>query len=347
MEEGDSKVLSVEPYSDRAESRHVASGKLYMKKSSGLPLNTSSIPTKHQTKANRKAGRKGFSVQARRFNAENSQNGNPGPGAYMSHCSADVISPSYSKRGTGGLASQAARLPPPRRQHTPAPNTYNLRSSLILNNSFSQVGTSAFQPPIAVTTESFRNATPAPNQYQVSFRGVERHTAVSAKSVFLSRTGRSNPYSNVSDWPSPCEYSVTDTLTRPDPRVPFSCFKSSSARIPCRETSRVPGPGTYSPHEPPKILRGATLPRGHYLCLSAPAVPPPKAAPLPGPGQYDIGRCDAPPKQLAPGAVFMSGTGRWVSAATGGSYPGPGYYDPARPEKQSFLYNQFKKWVPA
>ncbi|KAJ8334872.1 hypothetical protein SKAU_G00405110 [Synaphobranchus kaupii] len=350
MAEGDAKELSVGPQSDRAEreTSPVASGKLCkgLNNSSQHRGNASSIPSKYQTKLIQIDQRKGFSIQARRFNAEDSQNENPGPGAYMSHSPADVISPSFSKRGTGGLASQAARIPPLRQRHTPAPNTYSLQSSLLLKNSFSQVGSSAFQPPIAVTTENLKSTTPAPNQYQVSFSGVERNTAVSGQSVFLSRTGRINPYSSVLDGPSPCQYVVTDALTRPIPRVPFSCFKSSSVRIPGMVTSQVPGPGTYNPHEPPEPHRRAVLPRGHYLCLSAPAIPPPKTTPLPGPGQYNIANSNALPKQPSPRVVFLSGGSRWVIGATGMGFPGPGYYDPAKPVKQSFLYNQCKKWVP-
>ncbi|XP_061112002.1 O(6)-methylguanine-induced apoptosis 2 [Conger conger] len=317
--------------------------------SSRLPRNTASMSTKYQNKSMRNAERRGFSVQTRRFDPEESQNGNPGPGAYMSHSPPEVSSPSFSKRGAGGLATQAARIPPSRQRHTPGPNTYNLQSSLLLKHCFSQVGSSAFQPPIAVTTETFKNITPAPNQYKVSFNGIDRNTAGSTQSVFLSKTGRSNPYSNISDWPSPCEYSVTDAFTRPQPRVPFSCFKSNSARILCSATSQVPGPGTYNPHEPPEPPTRAILPRGHYLCLSAPAVPPPKAAPFPGPGQYNIPPCDAPPNMPMPGTVFLSRKSRWVNPATGRGFPapGPGYYDPAEPVKQSFLYNQLKKWVPA
>ncbi|KAJ8366446.1 hypothetical protein AAFF_G00355470 [Aldrovandia affinis] len=281
---------------------------------SRLPWNTSSIPTKYQTKVIRNKERKGFSIQSRRFGAED---------------------------------SQVARIPPPRQRRTPAPNAYSLQSSLLLKHSFSRSGSCGFQLPIAVATESIKNATPAPNHYQVSFSGVEKNTALSTQSVFLSRTGRSDLYSGTSNGPSPCQYRVTDAITRPAPRIPISCFRSSSVRIPSLVMSQGPGPGTYSPHEPPEPPKRTVLPRGHYLGLAAHAVPIPKAPPLPGPGQYSIATYGTPPKLFMSSAVFMSRTSRLVRADQGQGSPGPGFYDPVKSVKRSFLYNHLNKWVPA
>ncbi|XP_036372033.1 O(6)-methylguanine-induced apoptosis 2 [Megalops cyprinoides] len=314
---------------------------------SSLPQNTSSIPTKYRTEVIRNEEKRGFSTQTRRFCSGDSLNENPGPGAYMSHSSADITSPSFSKRGTGGLASKAVRSPPLPWWHTPAPNAYSLPCSLLQKHSFSWAGTSAFHPPIAVATGSFKNKTPAPNHYQVNFSGVEKNTAVSAQSVFLSRTGRSAPHPGTSGGPSPCQYRVSDSITRPAPRVPLSCFKSRSTRTLSLVKSQVPGPAAYSPHKAPEPPRRTALPKGHYLSISAPAIPLPKTPPLPGPGQYNITNYDALPKQHMSSAVFMSGTSRWIRAVPGQDLPGPGFYDPEKSQKRSFLYNHSNRWVPA
>ncbi len=52
-------------------------------------------------------------------------------------------------------------------------------------------------------------------------------------------------------------------------------------------------------------------------------------------------------KHLVSGAAFKSNTSRWMSANIrgGGSFPGPGTYNPTTLDKRSYLYNVQGKWI--
>ncbi|KAJ7991491.1 hypothetical protein DPEC_G00284420 [Dallia pectoralis] len=307
---------------------------------------TPSIPTKYQTVVISNEDKKGFLSQTKRFIAENSQNENPGPGTYISHSPAEIRSPSFSKKGTGGLASQSARVLRNPQRGIPGPNTYNLQSSLIHKHSFGKRGSSTFQLPIAVQPKGPKSQTPAPNQYHVSLKGIKPNTLVSAQSVFLSRTGRSS--FNTLQGPSPCHYNVNDAVTQKCPKVPFSCFKSNSARIQSPVNNHGPGPDTYSPYQAPEPARRAVLPRRHYLGISAHAQILPKDPPMPGPGQYNVVHYGGPSKHFMSSAAFVSGTSRWTQDVRGQGQPGPGYYEPdMSSSKRSFLYNHSRNWIPA
>ncbi|XP_072529635.1 O(6)-methylguanine-induced apoptosis 2 [Salminus brasiliensis] len=307
---------------------------------------SSSIPTKFQTVVLQNMERKGFTSQTKRF--VHRLNENPGPGSYLSHTSVDACSPSFSKKGTGGFPSKVFRVGrnPPR--WSPAPNAYNLQTSLLRQHDFSRGLSRTFHPPIAVkAAESPLGKTPAPNQYNVSYEGIEANTVVSAKSSFLSKTRRSAFFTPSLRGPSPCHYSVKDAVIQKTPKVPFSCFKSTSARIQPLVSSEAPGPGAYSPYQSPEPVRRTILPRRHYLGLSAPALIPPKDPPLPGPGHYDIVNYEGLPKHLMASAAFVSGISRWTQETKGQGVPGPGSYEPDVLTKHSFLYNHAKTWIPA
>ncbi|XP_070996226.1 O(6)-methylguanine-induced apoptosis 2 isoform X1 [Oncorhynchus clarkii lewisi] len=312
-----------------------------------LPGYISSIPTKYQIVVISNEDKKGFLSQAKRFLSEDSQNENPGPGTYMSHRPAEISSPSFSKKGTGGFASQAVRVPRNPQRGIPGPNAYNLQSSLIHKHSFGRGGSRTFRLPVAVQHDGPKNKTPAPNQYHVSFNGVKPNTLVSAQSVFLSTTGRSSVCSNTLKGPSPCHYKVNDAITQKCPKVPLSCFKSNSVRIQSPVNNHVPGPGTYSPYQAPEPVRRTILPRRHYLGISAPPLILLKNPPLPGPGQYDVVNYGDPTKHFMSSAVFVSGTSRWTQDVRGQGVPGPGYYEPDTSSKRSFLYNYSNNWIPA
>ncbi|XP_012991001.2 O(6)-methylguanine-induced apoptosis 2 isoform X2 [Esox lucius] len=308
--------------------------------------NISSIPTKYQTVVISNEDKKGFLSQAKRFIAEDSQNENPGPGTYISHSLAEIRSPSFSKKGTGGLASQAVRVLSNAKRGIPGPNEYNLQSSLIHKHSFGRGGSRTFQLPIAVQPKVPKNKTPAPNQYHVSLSGIKPNTLVSARSVFLSRTGRCSVYSNTPKGPSPCHYKVNDAITQKCPKVPFSCFKSNSARIQSPVINHSPGPGTYSPYQAPEPVRRSVLPKpilGH-----GPPRTLPKDPLLPGPGQYNVVDYGGLSKHFMSSAAFFSRTSRWNQDVRGQGMPGPGHYEPdMSSSKQSFLHNHSKNWIPA
>ncbi|KAI4902967.1 hypothetical protein NFI96_012725 [Prochilodus magdalenae] len=284
---------------------------------------SASIPTKYQTVIIKNTERKGFTSQSKRFTDR--LNENPGPGTYLSHTSTDTCSPSFSKKGTGGFPSKAARVVHKPQRGIPAPNTYNLQSSLLCQHDFSRGLSRTFHPPVAVGAGgSLLQDTPAPNHYNVCYSGVEASSVVSATSSFLSKSRRNTAFTPSLRGPSPCHYSVRDAVTQKTPKVPFSSFKSTSARIQPLLASEVPGPGAYSPYQSPEPVRRTVLPRRHYLGISAPALIPPKDPPLPGPGQYDIVNYDGPPKHLMASAAFVSGTSRWTQATRGEGVPGPG-----------------------
>ncbi|XP_049328964.1 O(6)-methylguanine-induced apoptosis 2-like [Astyanax mexicanus] len=307
---------------------------------------SSSIPTRYQTVIIRNTERKGFTSQTKRFTYR--ANENPGPGSYLSHTSADSCSPSYSKKGTAGFPSKTRRVGRNPRRWSPAPNAYNLQSSLLRQHDFSMGFSRTFHPPITQKSEENpAEKTPAPNQYNVSYSGVQVNSVISANSSFLSKTRRSAFITPSLKGPSPCHYSVKDAVVQKTPKVPFSCFKSTSARIQPLISSEAPGPGAYSPFQNPEPVQRTILPRRHYLGISAPALIPPKDPPLPGPGQYDIANYEGAPKHLMASAAFVSGTSRWTQEIRGQGVPGPGSYEPDFLSKRSFLYNHAKSWIPA
>ncbi|KAI5100862.1 O(6)-methylguanine-induced apoptosis 2, partial [Silurus meridionalis] len=305
----------------------------------------SSIPPKSQTVITSNVEKKGFSSQTKRFT--HYMNENPGPGSYLSHMSADSCSPSFSTKGTGGFASKALRVRPKPQRGSPAPNTYNLQSSLLRQHDFNRDVSRTFHQPIAVQTTNTQQKSPAPNQYNVCYRGVEVNCLVSAQSAFLSKTRRSDVYPPAQRGPSPCHYSVKDTAIHKTPKVPSSCFKSTSVRIQTLMKSEGPGPGSYSPYKTPEPVKRTIIPRRHYLGLSAPPVLPPKDPPLPGPGQYNIVNNISPSKHSMVSAVFMSSTRKETLDNQDHGVPGPGSYEPDVPTKRSFLYNHANMWIPA
>ncbi|XP_071381458.1 O(6)-methylguanine-induced apoptosis 2 [Centroberyx affinis] len=305
---------------------------------------TSSIPTTYQTVVISNEEKKGFSSQTKRFLSQVCLNENPGPGSYGGIANAEVSSPSFSKKGTGGFASQAARVPCHLQRGIPGPNAYNLQASFINTCSFGRGVSRVFKLPVAVQRDGPKHKTPAPNQYDVCFSGSEKNFHRS--STFLSKTGRScfGPNKNV---PSPCHYEVNNTLIQKGPLVAMSPFKSKTPRFPVPLDKCVPGPGAYSPHQAPAPVKRNVLLRRPYLAISARPVVVPKDPPFPGPGQYDIVNYDGPSKHLMSTAAFVSRTKRIPQDPRGQGGPGPGFYEPQMLSKQSFFYNDSKVWIPA
>ncbi|TSR63298.1 O(6)-methylguanine-induced apoptosis 2 [Bagarius yarrelli] len=94
-------------------------------------------------------------------------NENSGPGLYLSHTSAETCSPSISRKGTCGFASKTFRVNCKSQRESPAPNTYNLQSSLLRQHDFNRRVSRAFHPPIAPHTADTPRKSPAPNHYNV------------------------------------------------------------------------------------------------------------------------------------------------------------------------------------
>ncbi|RXM92551.1 O(6)-methylguanine-induced apoptosis 2 [Acipenser ruthenus] len=272
----------------------------------------SSIPSKYQTVVTCNTERKGFTSQTKRFLYE---------------------------------TNQAARQPQNAIQKTPAANAYRIKSSLMSQKN-SYGNSSMFKKPIAVNVEKLKKSTPAPNQYDVSKGNVGMNNSVAAQSAFLSETKREHiPRRNLKV-PSPCHYNVNYSLIEISPKVAVSCFKSTTMRGRAADQALNPGPGAYNPYEVPEPVKKIIFPKRHYLSISAPPMQIPKMPPPPGPGQYEIVDYFGPPKHYMSSAVFVSNTSRWTGDTHGKGLPGPGYYEPEKPTKQSFLYNFCNKWVP-
>uniref|UniRef100_A0A8C4SYW4 O(6)-methylguanine-induced apoptosis 2 n=1 Tax=Erpetoichthys calabaricus TaxID=27687 RepID=A0A8C4SYW4_ERPCA len=289
--------------------------------------NACSIPTKYRTVIVPDTERKGFSSQTKRFLYESNQNENPGPGSYyVVDSPAETGSPSLSKKGTSSFVSKSIRAASRRFRVTPAANAYS--PTLLTKRNFSVGNSSVFQQPIAVKPDTVKDSTPAPNQYNVSSSALGSSSNASAQSAFMSKTQRNLQLSGNLKVPSPCHYRVNDSLTKESSKTVVSSFRSTTTRKFLEDTSQVPGPAAYNPFDPPKPVQNSTL--GHYLCISAPAMKCQKTPPLPGPGH----------------AVFVSNTSRWAGDNKCKEFPGPGFYEPEKPKKHSFLYNNNKKWVP-
>ncbi|KAK5854808.1 hypothetical protein PBY51_004969 [Eleginops maclovinus] len=307
---------------------------------------SSQLPTKHPrvVKANQEI--KGFSSRARRFPSNKCLNESPGPGSYGRISSAEVQSPSFSKKGTTGfVGSKTNRAPGNQPRCTPGPNAYTLPSSFVNKNKFNVGVSRVFRLPVAVQLDSPKYPTPAPNQYDVCFSSRGSFSLGIGTSAFLSKTRRDSFYLN-NDLPSPCHYEVSSNIIQHSSKAVVSPFKSKTQRIPPSVDHHVPGPGAYSPHQTPAPVKKTTLPRGYYLAISAPPLIVPKDPPLPGPGHYDIRDKNSLSKHLKPSAVFASRTERKLQDSQGSVTPGPGFYNPQILSKQSFFYNDSRVWLP-
>nr|XP_043909070.1 O(6)-methylguanine-induced apoptosis 2 isoform X1 [Solea senegalensis] len=295
--------------------------------------------------------KKGFSSQAKRFPSQISLDDSPGPGSYCSISSTEVISPSFSKKGTTGfVASKVAKGYSNPQRSIPGPNKYNLQSSFINKYDFNMGVSRVFRLPLAVQLGGLKHIMPAPNQYDVCTLSVscgsgERISSVFGSSAFISRTGR-GPFCPNKYVPSPCHYDVSSHSIQRGSKAVLSPFKSKTKRIPALVDNHVPGPGAYSPHQAPAPVKKTILPRACCLTIAEPPVIVPKNPPFLGPGQYDIGSYDGVSKHPMPTAAFASKTERVFKYSQGDTRPGPGFYDPQILSKQSFIYNDSSVWIP-
>ncbi|XP_018424698.1 PREDICTED: O(6)-methylguanine-induced apoptosis 2 [Nanorana parkeri] len=312
-----------------------------------IPTTPSSIPTKYQTVFITESEQNGFNSRSPRFSYSLNQNENPGPGSYNVGKGLDINSVSLSTKGTGSFPSQVRRSSFSKVSRTPAPNSYNIKGDLFAKQDFNKSNSSMFHQPIATNVEDIKYQTPPPNQYNASINYCQPNNNVSAHAAFVSRTKREAVLLNPLKGPSPCHYTVNDSLTKESSKVLVSCFKSKSTRDVLNVALNNPGPATYDPFGCPEIGKKTVFPRKHYLCFSAPAVPVLKAPSVPGPGYYELVDYEGPPKQYISSSAFVSNTSRWAGDASGEDVPGPASYNPRHLGKQSFLYNNDQKWIPA
>ena len=312
-----------------------------------------SIPSKYQTMIMDNSDEKGFLSKARRFTHEE-VNENPGPGTYIGIGSMVRSSASFSKRGSGMMPSRDKRISKWYAvNHSPGPASYSLQDGALSSRcDFNRSMTSVFHSPIALRSQP-KDTGPAPNQYDV-LRGVAHSSAfgsncTSAGSAFKSKSKREiMDLREAIARPSPVQYNVNDCLLRQSVKIPVSSFRSSTGRSFPPKPPCGPGPGRYRPHEAPEPVVKNAFPRRHYLCLSAPAVPPPATPPIPGPGSYDIPGMTSQlsSRENKPTSSFVSQATRWVGDARKDNFPSPAHYKPQEVGgKQSFHYNADTKWI--
>ncbi|CAJ0965984.1 unnamed protein product [Ranitomeya imitator] len=153
--------------------------------------------------------------------------------------------------------SRTARI---RAGRAPAPNSYNIPSSLFSKKDFNNSNSSMFHQPIAIKVEETKHATPAPNQYEVSINFCHPNNNVSAHAAFVSGTKRDALQLNTLKGPSPCHYTINDSLVKESPKVLVSCFKSNTSRDVLNKSSNVPGPTSYDPYGSPEIRMKTVFP---------------------------------------------------------------------------------------
>ncbi|KAF6345776.1 sperm tail PG-rich repeat containing 1 [Rhinolophus ferrumequinum] len=300
----------------------------------------SSIPFKCQSSIIPESEKKGFNSQAKRF--YHKKDDIPGPGFYnVIHQSPVSNSVSLSKKGTCTFPSVRARLDTIISKY-PAANAYTIPSRFISKKDFSNSCSSMFQLPSFAKVLKFE--TPAPNHYNASISCCKQRNNVCAQAGFLSKTKRGF-FTMPERGPAPGHYNINDSLVKHSPKILMSCFKSKTGRG-LKLTSTGPGPGYYNPNDHTKIPKKTSIPRNSILNFSALPLPLPPKPPLPGPGQYEIVDYMGPPKHFISSASFVSNTGRWTMVPAQPDFPGPASYNPEFPGKQSFLYNEDKKWIP-
>lgn len=333
----------------RIHSRLSGTGKLY--KGQGITAASASIPSKYQTIVTDNSDNKGFSSKSKRFSDDYYINEIPGPGSYaVAHGKIENISTSYSKKGTGSFASKTKRSVRGHGSGNPGAGTYNLPSLLTTRKEFNQANSSSFHTPIALKTDDFlvgRERAPAPNNYQVNDTSVTKNYGVAAEAAFRSKTKRQGMAVGSIKNPSPSHYNISEKLTKPNTKALTSMFSSGTRRDLLQKPNPVPGPGTYKPHIPVTPPKKLILPRKHYLCISAPAMPLPPPVDVPGPGAYELVDYEGPPKHYMSSGVFVSNSSRWAfNQLPSKDQPGPATYKPERVGKQSFIYNAQSRWIP-
>ncbi|XP_077991307.1 O(6)-methylguanine-induced apoptosis 2-like [Glandiceps talaboti] len=323
------------------------SGRIH--KGHGVTAASSSIPSKYQTIVIDNSERKGFLSRSRRFHDDVEVTENPGPGTY-GHWKSGVVmnTSSLSKKGMGvGFVSKVPRARRQKRTIGPGPAKYGLPSVLQSKSDFNKATTtSCFSLPLATNPRDNKIKQPAPNTYNVNRNIVEKHYGSQVQASFKSTSKRVDFNPARDNFPAPSQYDVNDKLTKDSPRVPLSSFKSTTVRKMAGTPPANPGPGHYKPFEAAELANKQILPRKHYLCISAPAMPLPPPLPEPGPGSYDVVDYQGPSKHYMSSAVFVSNTSRWTGEVRNVEVPGPATYRPDDVTgKQSFFYNAQNRWI--
>jgi hypothetical protein len=263
---------------------------------------------------------------------------------------------------------------------TPGPNNYNIAKPLLDRKDFHRAHSSSFQS-VRRNTNLF--STPAPNHYDPKssigmsisspFRSntLRCNETMNAAGIMASTNTKSTNKNNIpreKRVPSPTHYLIRDSVTKQNDRAPTSCFKSTTNRSEiCYKTTKGafykdtsetsnknPGPGSYGQISSwGKLCQEHSLKnmqkKGHYLAISAPAIPLPPNKPNPGPGHYELVDYSGPMKKDRGSSMFSSNTDRWHkelrNVYISKQAPGPASYNPKGIPKQSFIFNSDSRWI--
>jgi len=345
-----------------------------------------SIPSRYQTFVVDNSDRKGFNSGTRRFNNLTTTD-TPGPGHYNpdSHklkerlarnrkrgypkrrhttSSINIKPEEFQKTVSSGFSTARDNnsyisMLNASKFSTPGPNNYNVSQPLSLRKDFHRAHSSSFQ---SVRNHVKNFATPAPNCYDPRAPEVK-----SISSVFKSSSKRASSKNVSGRVPSPTHYLVSDEVTKSNIKAPISCFRSTTNRSEVtNKTARdafftttenigqrnksLPGPGAYGELPTWGAYEKKLLSRkGHYLAISAPAIPLPPAKSLPGPGQYELVDYTGPDREDRASSMFCSNTDRWNMERrqifNSKTQPGPASYNPKSIGKQSFIFNADRRWI--
>ena len=303
-----------------------------------------SIPSKYQTYVIVNNEKKGFNSRQCRFSDYDYITENPGPGSYVNKLSMISNSEgktSWSKKGLGSFASSTKRFNARHRGTVVGPGSYEHSAP---SSDFNRAVTSSFHKPIC-TGKKEDIVGPPPNQYNPAPLA---KTVPSAVASFKSKTSRNAPLSaGRAECPAPGSYEVNDTVIKTTVNPMNSVFNSKVKRQikEIEQPSLVPGPGSYDPYLHPET-ESTPFYRLHYLAISAPAMPLPKAKPIPGPGAYDIVNYGGPKKSGVASANFLSTLPRGTALEPYKHVsPGPAAYKPGSGGKHSFIYNFKGRWI--
>ena len=257
------------------------------------------------------------------------------------------------------------------RFQTPGPNSYNVAKPMSMRKDHHRANSSSFQ---SVRTNRSKFNTPGPNAYQP-----KRPKQQSISSCFKSTSQARAVLGQQKNQrvPSPTHYLIKSNLDV-NPRAPTSCFLSTTGRSEISyktakgafyqdtnaTTNNTPGPGSYGniskwgkeynernseKWSSSNQFNSNAKKRGHYLAISAPAIPLPPSKSLPGPGEYELVDYNGPRREARGSSMFSSNTDRWHRdkryAYISKGLPGPADYNPKGIDKQSFIFNYGRRFI--
>ncbi|OMJ76174.1 hypothetical protein SteCoe_24508 [Stentor coeruleus] len=297
-------------------------------------LTQASIPTKDEQLLKNSMSSKGFGCSANRFISKTSRS--PGPGYYSDP---DILNPSLSKKGYGGLTNSAARFKKYQYVNSiPGPGSYEDQPISSQCFTISNGKTMSLKK-----TQDL----PAPGQYDPLLPS----SSTQSTSMFKSKSKRLEIPEKIS--PAPWQYTPNYNLTRNSSSALSSAFKLSvnAKREPKNlydphgniDENITPGPGDYNLEIKYDLNRPSSMFVNNEQDRFGKNKNPKIKNDTPGPGQYV--KPEFTTKSKIKGAAFMSESERKCFTIKR-KPPGPAFYKPTyQPKKKSFHLKPENIWV--